>query len=103
MAWHKLAGTGPPVHEGLDRCHIVDGGMPHQHGGESRSLSVRGSCWLQGRRHVKTAVELAEANLAGDDQAVEECEHGALARQTALGLHPASELEVEPLDGIRGA
>ena len=100
MAWHKLAGSAPPVREGLDRCHIVDGGMSHQ---ESRSLSVRGSCGLQGRRHVKPAVELAEANLAGDDQAVEECEHGALARQTALGLHPASELEVEPLDGIRGA
>src|SRR5713101_3441236 len=55
------------------------------------------------RRQLLVAIELAERDLPGGDEAEEQDDGTVLGRQGALRLHLASDLLVEALDHVSGA
>ena len=54
------------------------------------------------RAELRVAVELAQRDLAGGDEAEEEDERTVLGGQRALRLHAPAELLVQPLDAVGG-
>src|SRR5437899_9713190 len=57
----------------------------------------------EGARHVLPALEFAEDDLAGGDQAVEQGECRVRRGKAALRLHPTPELQMKALDAVRRA